>query len=105
MGSAYIDLDTESATTYEFDTNIKTTDVSVEKTEADPKPAPEQDTIFINVKKVLVTILILAAVLIFLFVVRALIANKKTARRRDNRVKRKQHRRSSVRSDFDDFDF
>ncbi len=105
VGSAYLDLATESATTYEFDTNIKTTDVSVEKTEADPKPAPEQDTIFINVKKVLVTILILAAVLIFLFVVRALIANKKTARRRDNRVKRKQHRRSSVRSDFDDFDF
>jgi len=105
VGSAYLDLATESATTYEFDTNIKTTDVSVEKTEADPKPAPEQDTIFINVKKVLVTILILAAVLIFLFVVRAMIANKKTARRRDNRVKRKQHRRSSVRSDFDDFDF
>ena len=58
-----------------------------------------------DVKKVLITILVLAASLIFLFVLRALIANRKTAKRRNNRVKRKQRRRSYIRSDFDDFDF
>lgn len=107
VGSAYLDLITESGTSYEFDTNMTTTDVSVEKIEAEPETTPEkeQDTIFINVKKVLITILILAAAFIFLFVLRALIANRKTAKRRNNRVKRKQRRRSYIRSDFDDFDF
>lgn len=101
VGSAYLDLITESNATYEFDTNMTATDVSVEKI----GPEPETDTIFINVKKVLITILIIAAVLIFLFVLRALISNRKTAKRRNNRVKRKQRRKSYVRSDFDDFDF
>lgn len=108
VGSAYLDLVTESGTTYEFDTNMTTTDVSVEKAapeEPDAEPAQERDTIFINVKKVLITILILAAVLIFVFVLRALTSNKKTARRRNNRIQRKQRRRSYVRSNFDDFDF
>lgn len=107
VGSAYLDLVTESGTTYEFDTNMTTTDVSVEKAAPEPnaEPAQERDTIFINVKKVLITILILAAVLIFVFVLRALTSNKKTARRRNNRIQRKQRRRSYVRSNFDDFDF
>ena len=107
VGSAYLNLVTESGATYEFDTNITTSDVSVERVEpeSDKEPAQEKDTIFINVKKVLITILVLAASLIFLFVLRALIANRKTAKRRNNRVKRKQRRRSYVHSDFDDFDF
>lgn len=107
VGSAYLDLVTESGTTYEFDTNMTTTDVNVEKAAPEPnaEPAQERDTIFINVKKVLITILILAAVLIFVFVLRALTSNKKTARRRNNRIQRKQRRRSYVRSNFDDFDF
>lgn len=107
VGSAYLNLVTESGATYEFDTNITTSDVSVERVEpeSDKEPAQEKDTIFINVKKVLITILVLAASLIFLFVLRTLIANRKTAKRRNNRVKRKQRRRSYVHSDFDDFDF
>lgn len=107
VGSAYLNLITESGTTYEFDTNITSTDISVEKIESEPDMAStsEKDTIFINVKKVLITILVLAAILIFLFVLRALIANRKTAKRRNNRVERKQRRKSYVRSDFDDFDF
>lgn len=107
VGSAYLDLITESNATYEFDTNMTATDVSVEKIGPEPEtePVSETDTIFINVKKVLITILIIAAVLIFLFVLRALISNRKTAKRRNNRVKRKQRRKSYVRSDFDDFDF
>lgn len=100
VGSAYLDLAADTASTYEFDTNISTTDISVEKTKV-----LEQNTIFINVKKVLIGILIFAAAIIILFVLRALIINNKNAKRRNNRVKRKQNRRARIRSDFDDFDF
>ena len=107
VGNAYLNLVTDNASTYEFDTNMTSTDVSVEKAEeaATPDPEQAQDTIFINVKKVLIGILILAAVLIAIFMIHALIANGQTAKRRNNRVKRRQRRRSSVRTDFDDFDF
>lgn len=101
VGKAYLDLADNAASAYDFDTNIATTDISVEKTNA----ASEQNTIFINVKKVLIGILVLAAVIIILFVLRALIINHKNSRRRKNRVKRKQNRRARIRSDFDDFDF
>ena len=52
VGSAYLNLVTESGATYEFDTNITTSDVSVERVEpeSDKEPAQEKDTIFINVK-------------------------------------------------------
>lgn len=107
VGSAYLNLATDTVSTYEFDTNMTSTDISVEKIEAETESEPEQeqDTIFINIKKVLLGILILAAVLITIFMIHALVANRRTAKRRNNRVKRKQRRRSSVRTDFDDFDF
>lgn len=107
VGSAYLNLATDNAATYEFDTNMTSTDVSVEKAvePAEPDTEHAQDTIFINVKNVLIGILILAVVLIAIFMIHALIANRQTAKRRNNRVKRKQRRRSSVRTDFDDFDF
>lgn len=101
VGNAYLNLVDDSTSTYDFDTNITATDISVEKTEA----TPNQDTIFINVKKVLIGILIFAAAIIILFVLRAFIINNKNAKRRKNRVKRKQIRRARIRSDFDDFDF
>lgn len=108
VGSAYLNLATDNTSTYEFDTNMTSSNVSVEKTmetaEADDTEQAK-DTIFINVKNVLICILILAAVLIAIFMIHALIANGQTAKRRNNRVKRKQRRRSSVRTDFDDFDF
>lgn len=107
VGSAYLNLVIDNASTYEFDTNMTSTDVSVEKTgeTAEPDSEQAQDTIFINVKIVLIGILILAAVLISIFMIHALIANGRTAKRRNNRVKRRQRRRSSIRTDFDDFDF
>lgn len=101
VGSAYLELATDN-TTYDFDTNIETTDVSVEMTEPE---ATQDNTIFINVKKVLIGILIFAVTVIFLFVLRALIMNNNNARRRKNRMKRKQKRRERIRSSFDDFDF
>ncbi len=105
VGNAYLNLATDNASTYEFDSNMTSSDVSVEKVEPEAKQEQSQDTIFINIKKVLLGIMILAAVVIAIFMIHALIANGRTAKRRNNRVKRKQRRRSSIRTDFDDFDF
>lgn len=105
VGNAYLNLVTDNASSYEFDTNMTSTDVSVEKTEIETETKQEQNTIFINIKKVLIIILVLAALIITIFMVHALIANKRTAKRRNNRIKRKQRRRSRMRMDFDDFDF
>lgn len=105
VGNAYLNLATDNASTYEFDSNMTSSDVSVEKVEPEAKQEQSQDTIFINIKKVLLGILIFAAVVIAIFMIHALIANGRTAKRRNNRVKRKQRRRSSIRTDFDDFDF
>ncbi|MDE6604240.1 MAG: D-alanyl-D-alanine carboxypeptidase [Lachnospiraceae bacterium] len=107
VGNAYLNLATDNASTYEFDTKMTATDVSVEKTEIEPETETEplQNTIFINIKKVLLIILVLASIVITIFMVHALITNGRTAKRRNNRIKRKQKRRSSLRTDFDDFDF
>ena len=102
VGSAYLNVAADTISVYEFDTGIDTTDVSVERAEAESSPAT---TIFVNVKKVLLGILIFAGVIILLFIIRALIVNGTNARRRKNRVKRKQNRRERIHSDFDDFDF
>jgi D-alanyl-D-alanine carboxypeptidase (penicillin-binding protein 5/6) len=101
VGSASLKLANDNASTYDFDTNLSTRDVSVEQTEE----TTEQDVIFINVKQVLIGVLVFAAVIITFFVLRALIINNKSSKRRKNRVKRKQIRNSRMRSDFDDFDF
>lgn len=105
VGNAYLNLVTDHVSSYEFDTNMTATDVSVEKTEAGPEAEADQNTIFINIKKVLLIILVLAAIVIAIFMIHALIANGRTAKRRNNRIKRKQRRRSRMRADFDDFDF
>ncbi|MDE6845588.1 MAG: D-alanyl-D-alanine carboxypeptidase [Lachnospiraceae bacterium] len=102
VGNAFLELATDNTSTYDFDTNIETTDVSVEKTELE---SSQDNTIFINVKKVLTGILIFAVTLILLFIIRAIIMNNNNARRRKNRMKRKQNRRERIRSSFDDFDF
>lgn len=102
VGCAYLDLASNSASSYDFDTNIETIDISVEKTEPEP---PKTNTIFVNVKKVLISILIFGSVTILLFILRAFIINSRNARRRRNKMKRKQTRRERTRSNFDDFDF
>lgn len=105
VGKAYLNLATDNASTYEFDTNMTATDVSVERVESSPKEKPAQDTVFINIKKVLLVVLILAAIVITILMIHALIVGSRAARRRDNRMKRKKTRRSSLHMDFDDFDF
>ena len=102
VGNAYLNLASDTTSTYEFDTGIETTDISVEKTEAE---SPATTTIFVNVKKVLTGILLFAGAVILLFIIRALIMNNINARRRKNRIRRKQNRRERVRSSYDDFDF
>lgn len=102
VGNAYLNLASDTTSTYEFDTGIETTDISVEKTEPEP---PHATTIFVNVKKVLIGVLLFAGAAIFLFIIRALIVNNINARRRRNRVRRKQNRRDRIRSGYDDFDF
>lgn len=102
VGCAYLDLASDNTSSYDFDTHIETTNVSVEKTEPE---SPQTTTIFVNVKKVLIGILIFGGVTILLFILRALIMNGQNARRRRNKIKRKQTRKERVRSSFDDFDF
>lgn len=102
VGCAYLDLAADNASSYDFDTNIETTDISVEKTESE---SPRTNTIFVNVKKVLIGILIFGSVTILLFILRAFIMNGQNARRRRNKIKRKQIRKERTRSSFDDFDF
>lgn len=107
VGNAYLNLITDNVSSYEFDTNMTATDVSVERTDAELKTedGQTQNTIFINIKKVLIIVLVLAATVITIFMLHALITNGRTAKRRNNRIKRKQRRRSRMRMDFDDFDF
>lgn len=105
VGDAFLNLATDNAPAYEFDAKMTATDISVEKTEPATVDKEAPEPIFINVKKALLAVLIFAALAIAFFMAHALIANKRTARRRDNRVRRKRRRRSSFHSDFEDFDF
>lgn len=101
VGSAYVEFVKDNITTYDFDADITSTDISVERTET---TSPD-DTIFINVKKVLIILLIVAACAIALFIFRALLFNNRVAKRRKNRIKRKNRRREQIHSDFSDFNF
>ncbi len=105
LGNAYLELAANNGSTYEFDTNLNSTDVSVEKTDQPPEEPIQTNTIFINVKKILIIVLSLSAAVMFLFILRAFAVNSQNAKRRQNRVKRRQRRRERIRSDFDDFDF
>ncbi len=105
LGNAYLELAANNGSTYEFDTNLNSTDVSVEKTDQPPEEPIQTNTIFINVKKILIIVLSLSAAVMFLFILRAFAVNSQNAKRRQNRVKRRQRRRERIRSGFDDFDF
>ena len=105
VGSAYLELAADNASNYEFDTNLETTNISVEKSDEESAGPDQNNIIFINVKKVLIIVLSTAFIMIVLFILRAFTINNRNARRRQNRVKRKQQRRERIRSDFDDFDF
>ncbi len=105
LGSAYLELAANNPSAYEFDTSLNSTDISVERTEQQSRESARTNTIFINVKNILIIVLSLSALVILLFILRAFAVNNQNAKRRQNRVKRKQRRRERIRSDFDDFDF
>lgn len=111
VGSAYVNLAKDTATTYQFNSNTSeqaesSTGTAITESDTnDTNSSTEKNTIFINVKKVLIAILVLAVVAICLFIIRAFIINNNYSRRRRNRVNRKKHRRERIRSNFDDFDF
>lgn len=107
VGKAYLELADDNTTPYEFNTNPDSSNGSVEKEQesGQEKETAWDHTIFINVKTVLICILVVAAAVILLFVLRALAINNQNAKRRQNRVKRKQRRRERIRSELDDFDF
>ena len=105
VGNAYLELAADNTSPYEFDTNPDSTSVSTKKIDGQEQQSETDNTIFINVKTVLICILAVAAAVILLFVLRALAINNQNAKRRKNRVKRKQRRRERIRSELDDFDF
>lgn len=105
LGNAYLELATDNGSTYEFDTNLNSTNINVERTDQPAEKPAQTNTIFINVKKILIIVLSLSAAVMLLFILRAFAVNSQNAKRRQNRVKRKQRRRERIRSDFDDFDF
>ena len=104
VGSTYVNLASNAEAFYEFNADPQTTtDITVERDSASSDNS--ENTIFINVKKVLIGILIFAILIISMFMVRAFIINNNSAMHRKNRLKRKKHRRERIRSAFDDFDF
>lgn len=105
VGSAYVNLAEYTESTFEFNTEPRIPDSSVEKTGIASSADDEDSTIFINIKKVLLGILIFGTIIIFLFIIHAVITNRNNARRRKNRMERKKYRKERVRSNFDDFDF
>lgn len=117
VGSAFVNLSDYAESIYQFEV-INDTNESDEKSDNDKNDRMEQsleassestkkedDTIYINVKTVLIGILIFATFFICVFIIRAFIVNNHNSKRRKNRVDRKKHRRERIRSNFDDFDF
>lgn len=105
VGSTYINLSTETASAYEFDSDSSNvTDISVER-ESDASDESE-NTIFINVKKVLTCILVFAALIICILITRAFVINKNRSLHRKNKLNRKKRRRERqrLRSSLDDFE-
>lgn len=106
VGSAFVNLAKDTINTYQFNNNSgEGTDASALKKDDNTDTSSEKNTIFINVKKVLIATLILAVIIICIFIIRALIINNDYSRRRKNHINRKKHRRERIRSNFDDFDF
>ncbi len=110
VGCAYVNLANEEST-YQFETGsskeaaVLSDDTALSADVENADNASQKDTIFINIKKVLIGILVFAALVICFFILHAFHVNSENSRRRKNRVKRRNHRRERIRSNFDDFDF
>lgn len=86
VGSASVDIATNTST-YEFDAEI-------EEISEPEETEPEENIIFVNIKKVLLWVIIGAIVLILIFVAKSMIQNYSFSRRRRNlRVSKNDRRR------------
>lgn len=83
VGSASVDINETAVSSYDFDS-------AVEKPVVEE---PEENLIFVNIKKVLMFVLIAAGILILLLVVRVLIQNYSFSRRRRRRSRRRTKRK------------
>lgn len=85
VGSASVDIAQSTVSSYDFDSAV----------EKPPVEEPEENLIFINIKKVLTFVLIAAGVLILLLVLRAVIRNYSFSGRRRRRARRRVRRKYS----------
>ncbi len=102
VGSATVDIALNTESSYDFDTSIEGTAYDAPEAQNEE---PQENVIFVNVKRVLSFILIVAGILILLFVVKSVIQNYSFAKRRRNRLRRKNRRKDRMRSQYKDFDF
>lgn len=102
VGNATVDIALNTESSYDFDTSIEAT--PSDTPEADSED-PQENVIFVNVKRVLSFILIVAGILILLFIVKSVIQNYSFAKRRRSRLRRKSRRKNRMRSRYKDFDF
>lgn len=102
VGNATVDIALNTESSYDFDTSIEGT--ASDALEADSED-PQENVIFVNVKRVLSFILIVAGILILLFIVKSVIQNYSFAKRRRSRLRRKSRRKNRMRSQYKDFDF
>ena len=85
VGSASIDIASSSLSSYDFD--------SPPEEGSQIEPEPEENLIFVNIKKVLMFILAAAGILILLFILKSLIQNYSFSKRRGWRLRKKESRR------------
>jgi D-alanyl-D-alanine carboxypeptidase (penicillin-binding protein 5/6) len=102
VGSATVDIALNTESSYDFDTSIEGTAYDAPEAQNED---PQENVIFVNVKRVLSFILIVAGILILLFVVKSVIQNYSFSKRRRNRLRRKNRRKDRMRSQYKDFDF
>ncbi len=98
VGKATIDFATESHSTYDFDHQIST------ETSVSSNPEDEK-VIFVNIKRVLIGVVIIATVVILFFIIRSYIKNFHFARRRYHRRSKNKARKKHRKTKFKDFDF
>lgn len=101
VGNAYIELACDSTATYTFETSVSEADTQADMTDN----APIDNTIFINVKKVLIFVIALALVVIVIVVVRNLLSGRRVPRVKRERPRKNRRRHIRNRSGFNDFDF
>ena len=96
VGSASVDLATDTSNDFDFE------ELVVEEPSSEEVISENENVIFVNVKKVIFGIIVIAAFFILLFIIKACISNYNFSKRRRSKLHRKKKR---PKSEFDDFDF